>query len=129
MREVDFRKLDLKRKMIPSGELNDLRGILDDKATEDLDSHYERFWGARDFRTEWQITLAEKGNSRSMNLVNFQPFLARRKHENYPRQLEKLGCMIWQLRTEVTGESLERNYLGGCSSLGFPGARKKNASQ
>jgi hypothetical protein len=126
---VDFRNIDLKRKTISPEELNELRGILNDKSTGNLDSHYDRLWGAKDFRIEWQVTLLEDGNTRSINLVNFQPFLARRKHEDYPRQLERLGCMIWLLRTEVTGEGLERNYLEGCGSLGFPGARKENASR
>jgi hypothetical protein len=124
--EVDFRKIDLKSKRIGEEELNKLREILNEKATADLDSHYERFWGAKDFRTEWQITLLENGSSRSISLVNFQPFLARRRHEDYPRQLERLGCMIWLLRTEVTGEGLEKNYLEGCGTLGFPSTGKEN---
>ncbi len=52
-------------------------------------------------------------------LVNFQPFLARQKKKPYPIDIEKLGCTIWELRAEVIGEPLEKDYLGGCRTWGY----------
>jgi hypothetical protein len=52
-------------------------------------------------------------------LENFQPFLARTKKKPYPAELERLGCLVWKLRTKVTGEPLERNYVAGCRGLGY----------
>jgi hypothetical protein len=118
-RVVDFRNIDLKRKRLPPEELNRLRQLLDADDTQKLNERYERFWGARDFSTEWRITMVAKGKNREMALVNFQPFLAREKHQNYPPQLESLGCSIWRLRVEVTGEPLDRNYVAGCQKLGL----------
>jgi hypothetical protein len=33
------------------------------------------------------------------------------KRSPNPEEIEKLGCIVWKLRTEVTGEPLERYYL------------------
>jgi hypothetical protein len=54
-----------------------------------------------------------------MVLENFQPFLARAKKKPYPAELERLGCFVWKLRTNVTGEPLEQNYVAGCRKLGY----------
>jgi len=51
--------------------------------------------------------------------VNFDPFLARKQGKPYPKQLEKLGCSIWKLRAEVSAEPLEKDWLKGCSELGY----------
>jgi hypothetical protein len=84
-----------------------------------LDAKYERYWGNIDFGQKWQITIAQGGSQKSMVLENFQPFLARAKKKPYPAELERLGCLVWDLRTKVTGEPLEQNYGAGCRKLGY----------
>jgi hypothetical protein len=54
-----------------------------------------------------------------IELENFQPFAARKQNKPYPPQLENLGCMIWKIRIEVTGEPLEKDWLRGCADLGY----------
>jgi hypothetical protein len=118
-RMVDFRNIDLKKKNLLPEKLDGLRQLLNADDTQKLNERYERFWGARDFTTEWRVTMVAKGKTREMDLVNFQPFLAREKRQSYPTQLEKLGCSIWRLRVEVTGEPLDRNYVDWCQKLGL----------
>ena len=118
-RDVDFRNINLKRKNVMPEELDRLVQLLDADATRKLNEQYKRSWGAKDFSTEWRISITAGGRRREMDLVNFQPFLAREKHESYPPQLERLGCSIWRLRVEVTGEPLDRNYVAGCQKLSF----------
>jgi hypothetical protein len=40
------------------------------------------------------------------------------KYKEHFNPFLKLGCIIWELRTKVTGEPLERNYVAGCRELG-----------
>lgn len=119
MREVDFRTLALKKAQISPSELAKLCELLSSSKTQGLDAKYERYWGNIDFGNEWQITIENGDSKKTIVLENFQPFLARKKKKRYPAEIEKLGCMIWELRTKVTGEPLERNYLGGCRELGY----------
>jgi hypothetical protein len=66
---------------------------------------------------EWVIG---PGNARkTVTLTNFRAFLARQKKQPYPVAIEKIACAIWELRTEVLGEPLERNYVGGCKAIGY----------
>ena len=68
------------------------------------------------------MTIAQGDKKKSIVLENFEPFLARTKKRPYPVEIEKLGCLVWELRTKVTGEPLERNYvggMGGCRELGY----------
>jgi hypothetical protein len=61
-----------------------------------------------------------RGDSKkSIALYNFQPFYARTRKKPYPAEIEQLGCRVWELRTKVTGELLERNYVAGCRKLGY----------
>jgi hypothetical protein len=119
MREVDFRTLALKKASIPPSELATLSQFLGSSNVQHLDAKYERSWGNIDFGQTWQITIAQDGSQKSMVLENFQPFLARTKKKPYPAELERLGCLVWKLRTKVTGEPLERNYIAGCRELGY----------
>jgi len=119
MREVDFRTLALKKASIPPSELATLSQFLGSSNVQHLDAKYERSWGNIDFGQTWQITIAQDGSQKSMVLENFQPFLARTKKKPYPAELERLGCLVWKLRTKVTGEPLERNYVAGCRELGY----------
>jgi len=119
MRDVDFRKLALKTASIPPNELATLREFLGSSNVQHLDAKYERYWGNVDFGYTWQITIAQGGSQKSMVLENFQPFLARAKKKPYPAELERLGCFVWKLRTNVTGEPLEQNYVAGCRKLGY----------
>ncbi len=119
MREVDFRALALKTASIPPSELATLSQFLGSSNVQHLDAKYERYWGNIDFGQTWQITIAQGSSQKSMILENFQPFLARTKKKPYPAELERLGCLVWKLRTKVTGEPLERNYVSGCQKLGY----------
>ncbi len=119
MREVDFRALALKTASIPPSELATLSQFLGSSNVQHLDAKYERYWGNIDFGQTWQITIAQGSSQKSMILENFQPFLARTKKKPYPAELERLGCLVWKLRTKVTGEPLERNYVAGCRGLGY----------
>jgi hypothetical protein len=119
MREVDFRTLALKTTSIPASELATLKQFLSSPNVQQLDAKYERSWGNIDFGQTWQITIAQGGSQKSMVLENFQPFLARTKKNPYPAEVERLGCLVWNLRTKVTGEPLERNYVAGCRELGY----------
>jgi len=119
MREVDFRKLALKTATIPPNELSTLSEFLGSSNVQHLDAKYERYWGNVDFGQKWQVTIAQGGSQKSMVLENFQPFLARAKKKPYPADLERLGCLVWDLRTKVTGEPLEQNYGAGCRKLGY----------
>jgi hypothetical protein len=118
MREVDFRHLKLKEKQLSSEELATLTSLLADPETVQLLPKYSSFWGNKDFGYKYEITMS--GPSRKqLQLVNFQPFLARKQGKPYPKQLEKLGCSVWKLRTKVSGEPLEKDWLKGCAELGY----------
>jgi hypothetical protein len=119
MREVDFRTLALKKAQISASELASLSEFVSSSKVQHLDPKYERAWGNKDFGQEWQITIARNDSKKSIVLTNFQPFLARTEGKAYSAELEKLGCLIWELRTKVTGEPLERNYVSGCQELGY----------
>jgi len=119
MREVDFRTLALKQAQISPNDLAKLREILNPSNTQGLEPKYEQYWGNKDFGSEWRVTIGQGENKKIVILENFQPFLARSKKKPYPEEIEKLGCIVWKLRTEVTGEPLERNYLRGCQDLGY----------
>ena len=120
MREVDFRTLALRKAQISPSELGTLREFLRSSKVQHLDPEYNRYWGSvEDFGQTWQITIAGSDGKKSIVLHNFQPFYARAKKKPYPAEVEKLGCVIWELRTKVTGEPLERNYVAGCRELGY----------
>jgi len=118
-RKVDFRNLTLKQAQIPSSEVSKLREFLSPSRTQKWDSKYDRFWGNIDFGDTWDITIGQGKDKKEVTLFNFQPFLAREKKKPYPADIEKLGCIIWELRMEVLGEPLERNYVGGCKKWGY----------
>jgi hypothetical protein len=119
MWKVDFRHLDLKTKQLPKPNVEGLIALLIAPATTQLDHRYERFWGNKDFGSEWHVTISATTTSQSIELVNFQPFLARNQKKPYPHQLERLACSVWKIRSEVTGEPLEHDYLTGCADLGY----------
>jgi hypothetical protein len=122
MREVDFRTLALKKAQISPSDLATLREFLSSPKVQHLDPEYHRYWGNIDFGQTWQITIAQGDSKKSIVLENFEPFFARTKKKPYPVEVEKLGCLIWELRTKATGEPLERNYvggMGGCRELGY----------
>jgi hypothetical protein len=107
------------QKQIITSELEDMRKLLADPATVALAQRYEGHWGNVDFGYEYRVSSLASGKRQVVDLLNFQPFLARERNKPYPTQLEKLGCMIWKLRAEVSGESLEKNWLRGCADLGY----------
>jgi len=119
MREVDFRTLALKTASLPPSGLATLSEFLSSSTVQHLDTKYDRSWGNIDFGQTWKITIAQGGSQKSIILENFQPFLARTKKKPYPAELERLGCFVWKLRTKVTGEPLERDYVAGCRELGY----------
>ncbi len=119
MHDVDFRTLALKRAQIPASDLARLREVLSPSKTHGLANKYERNWGNIDFGTEWEITLGEGEGKKTITLVNFQPFLARKKKQPYPAEIENLGCMIWELRRNVFNEPLDKDYVRGCREWGY----------
>ena len=122
MREIDFRTLALRKAQLSSNDLSTLRELLGSSKVQQLDPEYNRYWGNKDFGHTWQMMIAQGDNKKSIVLENFEPFLARTKKKPYPVEIEQLGCRVWELRTKVTGEPLERNYLGGkggCRELGY----------
>ncbi len=119
MREVDFRTLALKHAQISPNDLAKLREILNPSNTRGLEPKYEQYWGNKDSGSEWRVTIGQGESMKIVLLENFQPFWARSKKKPYPAEIEKLGCIVWKLRTEVTGEPLERYYLRGCQDLGY----------
>jgi hypothetical protein len=119
MRDVDFRLFGLMKAQISPSELSTLSEFLGSSKVQNLDPKYERYWGNVDFGREWQISIDRNDQTKSIVLENFQPFLARTKKKPYPAEHEKLGCLIWELRTEVTGEPLETNWVAGCRKLGY----------
>lgn len=118
-RKVDFRNLALKQGQIPSSEMAKLREFLNPSRTHEWEGKYERSWGNEDFGDEWEITVGQGKDKKEITLLNFRPFLARKKKKPYPVDIEKLGCTIWELRMKVLDEPLERNYVGGCKDLGY----------
>ena len=119
MLKVDFRNIELAKSQLPRNELETLRRLLTDPATKQLQPEYIRYWGNKDFGLKYDITILAPSQEQRIALVNFQPFLARKKGKPYPRQMEKLGCSIWKLRIEVSGEPLEKHWLDGCRELGY----------
>jgi hypothetical protein len=118
MKQVDFRDIKLKKKQLSTEELAALKSLLADTDTAQLLPKYSSFLGNKDFGYKYEIAIS--GPSRKqLELVNFQPFLARKEGKPYPKQLEKLGCSVWKLRTEVSGEPLEKDWLKGCAELGY----------
>jgi hypothetical protein len=118
MKQVDFRDLRLKKRQLSSEELGALTALLADAETARLLPEYSRFWGNKDFGYKYDVAISSP-SPKQLKLVNFQPFLARKEGKPYPKQLEKLGCHIWKLRTEVSGEPLEKDWLKGCAELGY----------
>ena len=119
MHEVDFRTLALKQAQIPASDLVRLREVVSPSRTQGLASKYERNWGNVDFGTEWEITIGEGHSKKTITLVNFQPFLARKKKRPYPAEIEKIGCIVWELRRNVFDEPLDKDYLRGCQEWGY----------
>jgi hypothetical protein len=117
--EVDFRTLALKQAQIPAADLARLHDLLTPSQIQSLSDEYERNWGAVDFSTKLVITIGQGKSGKTVTLVNFQPFLARSKKQPYPAELEKLGCMIWELRTNVFKEPPDKNYVRGCQEWGY----------
>jgi hypothetical protein len=118
MRKIDFRNIQFLSKQLPSEELASLTKLLSEPATGELAPEYSRYWGNKDFGYKYDIAISN-APAKHIELENFQPFLARQKGKPYPKQLEKLGCAIWKLRAEVSGEPLEHNWLKGCAELGY----------
>lgn len=119
MREVDFRNIAPHQRQLATSEVEDLRNLLLNSGTTALAGRYERFWGNKDFGFEYRVSNLASGKEQVIDLENFQPFLARKQNKPYPPELEKLGCRIWRIRAEVTGEPLERDWLSGCAKLGY----------
>jgi hypothetical protein len=117
--EVDFRTLALKQAQIPVADLARLHDMLTTSKIQNLSDEYERNWGATDFSTRLVITVGQGESRKTVTLVNFQPFLARSKKHPYPVEIEKLGCMIWELRTSVFKEPPDKDYVRGCRELGY----------
>lgn len=118
MKKVDFRDIKLERKQLLGNELGALRALLADPATAQLQPKYSRYWGGKDFGFKYDVT-SKSPKKQVIKLVNFQPFLARKEGKPYPKQVETLGCTIWRLRAEVSGEPLEKDWLIGCAELGY----------
>jgi len=118
MKQVDLRDVKLKTKQLSKDELASLTSLLVDRNTAQLLPEYSSFWGNKDFGYKYEITISGP-SQKQLKLLNFQPFLARKEGKPYPKQLEKLGCSIWRLRTEVSGEPLEKDWLKGCAELGY----------
>ncbi|HKV04949.1 MAG TPA: hypothetical protein VJO53_07570 [Candidatus Acidoferrales bacterium] len=118
MKQVDFRHLKLKERWLSSDELAWLTSLLADPETAKLLPEYSSSWGNKDFGYKYEITISVPSR-KQLQLVDFQPFLARKKGKPYPKQLEKLGCSVWKLRAEVSGEPLEKDWLKGCAELGY----------
>jgi hypothetical protein len=117
--EVDFRTLALKQAQIPAPEMVRLRGLLSSPRFRTLHDEYNRNWGAPDFSTKLSIAANQEQSRKAITLVNFQPFLARSKKQPYPPELEKLGCIIWELRADVFREPLDKDYVSGCREWGY----------
>ena len=117
--EVDFRTLALKQAQIPAPELARLQELLASPKIRALNDEYERNWGAIDFGTRLVITVHQDESRKTITLINFQPFLARRKKQPYPVEIEKLGCIIWELRTNVFKEPPDKDYVRGCQEWGY----------
>ncbi len=118
MRKVDFRNIQLQTKQLSNEEFEALRSILADPATAQLQPEYSRSWGNKDFGYNYMIAITGPPQ-KQIKLVNYQPFLARKEGKAYPSQLERLGCSVWKLRAEVSGEPLEKDWLKGCAELGY----------
>ncbi len=118
MATVDFRNITFHSKQLSPHELAELQALLGDPSTAQLLPEYSRYWGNRDFGVKDRVEMFGS-TRRVITLVNFQPFLARKQGKPYPKQLEKLGCLIWRLRTKVSGEPLEKDWLSGCTQLGY----------
>jgi hypothetical protein len=117
--EVDFRTLALKQAQIPASEMAKLSELLSSPKIRALNDEYDRSWGAVDFSTKLAITVSQEQNRKTITLVNFQPFLARRKKQPYPVEIEKLGCIICELRTNVFKEPPDKDYVRGCQEWGY----------
>jgi hypothetical protein len=117
--EVDFRSLALKQAQIPAADLARLHDLLTPSRIQNLSDEYERNWGANDFSTKLVITIGQGESGKTVTLVNFQPFLARSKKQPYPVEIEKLGCVIWELRTNVFKEPPDKDYVRGCQEWGY----------
>jgi hypothetical protein len=116
---VDFRTLALKKAQIPTSDMTKIRELLSSSKTWGLEGKYERNWGNTDFGNEWDITIDRDKREKTIALVNFQPFLARSKKQPYPAEIERLGCMVWEIRTNVFNEPPDRNYVRGCRDWGY----------
>lgn len=118
MRKVDFRNIQFETKQLSGDELAALGSLLSDPAIAQLQPEYSRSWGNKDFGYNYVVAISGPLH-KQLELVNFQPFLARKEGKPYPKQLEKLGCSVWKIRAEVSGELLEKDWLKGCAELGY----------
>jgi hypothetical protein len=117
--QVDFRTLALKYSQIPAPEMARLRELLSSPKIAALHDEYDRNWGAVDFSSKLVMTVSQEPNRKTITLVNFQPFLARHKKQPYPAEIEKLGCIVWELRTNVFNEPADKDYVRGCREWGY----------
>ena len=92
MLKVDFRNLDLAKKQLAANDFEALKRLLADPATNQLKPEYPGYWGNKDFGFQYDITISGVSQEQHIVLLNFQPFLARKKGKPYPPQVEKLGC-------------------------------------
>jgi hypothetical protein len=118
MKKIDLRHVEFEKKQLSGDELAALSSLLADPDTAQLLPKYSSYWGNKDFGYKYEITISNSSR-KQLELVNFQPFLARKEGKPYPKQLEKLGCSVWKLRAEVSSEPLEKDWLKGCSELGY----------
>lgn len=118
MTKVDFRDLHFVTKKLSADQLALLKLLLFEPATTQLQPAYSRYWGNKDFGYKYTVTIYGQPQ-KELELINFQPFLARKEGKPYPKQLERLGCSIWRLRAEVSGEPLEKDWVKGCAELGY----------
>jgi hypothetical protein len=119
MKNVDFRNVEFEKKQLSDNELAALRNLLNDPATGKLQPEYSRYWGNKDFGYKYDITIFGTSQEQHVALVNFQPFMALKEGKPYPQQVEKLSCLVWRLRREVSGEPLEKDWIAGCGKLGY----------
>ncbi len=118
MRKVDFRSIQFATKQLSEDELAALGNLLSDPEIAKLQPEYSRSWGNIDFGSNYIVTISGTLH-KEVKLVNFQPFLARKERKPYPKPLEKLGCTVWKIRAEVSGEPLEKDWLKGCAEFGY----------
>lgn len=110
------------KKKLPETEFNRVKSILNDPELLDLKNSYETRYAVIDSWTEWRIDFHCRGQSRSLDVLEFSPGLARAMKQPYPKALLGLGCTALQLRAEVSGDPIHpdsecKRYLGDLATL------------